>query len=196
MMMSRTCRCRTAYSMAAAIPVPSRGFSEYGGRKFPLFLKMKRSPGFVWVITVGITRESQQVMNRASGDCPCSASLRKRSWFSLQYCFRNRWTPLISFSMAPPLPGADSRNRGRLGAGGDSSVPAFHGYFIRDSSPLQRDIVRKYLSVLYQCARWTGRLILTPFFTGPFRPGTEEGRKRWAGWKRYAAGSATPTTST
>src|SRR4030066_101471 len=138
-----------------------------------MFLKMKRSPGFAWVIPGGITRESQQVINRASGDCPRSASLRKRSLFSLQYFFRNRWTPLISFSMAPPLPGADTRNRGRLGAGGNSSVPAFDGYFIRYSSPLKRDIIQRNPFDLYQCARWTGRLILTPFFTGPFRPGTK-----------------------
>jgi len=98
-MMSRTSRCSTAYSTDAATPVPSRGFSEYGGTKFPMFRTMKRSPGSPCVIVTGSTRASEQVRNSASGNCPCSASRRYSSRFALQYRFWNRWIPAISFRM-------------------------------------------------------------------------------------------------
>ena len=88
-----------------------------------MFFTMKRSPGAPWVITVGITRESQQVMNSASGDWPCSASLRKSSLFSLQYCVRNRWIPEISFSIVlPPSDVGTDDSAWALGAGGKTHI--------------------------------------------------------------------------
>ena len=46
-------------------------------------------------------------MKSASGNCPCSASRRYSSRFSLQYRFWNRWIPAISFRMEQVPPTRD-----------------------------------------------------------------------------------------
>ena len=73
-----------------------------------MFRTVKRSPGCVWVIVMGATRASEQVMKSASGNCPCSASRRYSSLFALQYSFWKWWIPAISFCMARSLPAAFS----------------------------------------------------------------------------------------
>lgn len=62
-------RAATANSMVAASPpLPA----PCGGMMFPALRRLKRSPGWALVSRVGSMRESEQVMKRVSGCCPCA----------------------------------------------------------------------------------------------------------------------------
>ena len=55
--------------------------SQAAGTLFPTLRTMKSSPGPAFVIRFGTTRESEQVMNSASGRCPASASFSNKRRF-------------------------------------------------------------------------------------------------------------------
>jgi hypothetical protein len=64
----------------------------------PAFLRIKSSPGSAWVSNVGSTRESEQVINSARGDCLLERLLNSALLFS-NTPLRNFKMPLTSFSL-------------------------------------------------------------------------------------------------
>ena len=64
----------------------------------PAFLSIKSSPGSAWVSNVGSTRESEQVINSARGDCWLESLLNSALLFS-NTSLRNFKKPLTSFSI-------------------------------------------------------------------------------------------------
>ena len=66
-MMSWMPKPTTANSIVAPLPPFA---APYGGARLPAFRMMNSSPGSVWVTKLGLMRESEQVVNRASGCWP------------------------------------------------------------------------------------------------------------------------------
>ena len=85
MMMSFTLRAATANSMPAAMPP----MLWYGGMRLPTLRRMNSSPGWVWVIRLGLMRESEQVTKRVSGVCSCWSSRSNSSRWVLKICCWN-----------------------------------------------------------------------------------------------------------
>ncbi len=76
--MSATPSTSTAYSMVAVSPLGCSG--RYAGTMLPAVRSSNRPPGRAPVISDGTTRESEQVMNSASGDCPAANAARSARW--------------------------------------------------------------------------------------------------------------------
>src|SRR5262249_28667646 len=74
-----------------------------GGMMLPALRSKKRSPGSVDVIKFGLMRESEQVMNRASGDCCFRASCSKFSRWSGKWVVWNLRTPAMILCMISQL---------------------------------------------------------------------------------------------
>src|SRR5262252_6431769 len=95
-----TCRrpsTETAYSTVAPSPPPA---APEGGMMLPALRSRNRSPGSVDVIRFGFTRESEQVMNSASGLCGLRPSASKRSRCSRKTVSWKRRTPCKIFSIS------------------------------------------------------------------------------------------------